>query len=87
VIARTSVMHYRKSNAPLDQIARELGVAYVLEGSAVREARRRRGAVQMGHLYLQAGDRDRALEWLQRASEVRDPTGRTSARRRGPRAL
>jgi hypothetical protein len=27
----------------------------------------------MGHLYLQAGDRDRALEWLQRASEVRDP--------------
>ena len=29
----------------------------------------------MGHLYLQAGDRDRALEWLQRASEVRDPNG------------
>ena len=40
VIARTSVMRYKKSSAPLDQIARELGVAYVLEGSARREAGR-----------------------------------------------
>jgi TolB-like protein/Tfp pilus assembly protein PilF len=40
VIARTSVMRYKKSNTPLDQIARELGVAYVLEGSARREAGR-----------------------------------------------
>jgi TolB-like protein len=40
VISRTSVMRYKKSNAPLEQIARELGVAYVLEGSARREAGR-----------------------------------------------
>ena len=40
VIARTSVMRYKKSDAPLEQIARELGVAYVLEGSARREAGR-----------------------------------------------
>ena len=38
VIARTSVMRYKKSNTPIDQIGRELGVDYVLEGSAQREA-------------------------------------------------
>jgi TolB-like protein/Tfp pilus assembly protein PilF len=38
VIARTSVMRYKKSNTPTDQIGRELGVDYVLEGSAQREA-------------------------------------------------
>jgi TolB-like protein/DNA-binding winged helix-turn-helix (wHTH) protein/lipoprotein NlpI len=38
VIARTSVMHYQNSAEPLDQIARELGVQYVLEGSVRRDA-------------------------------------------------
>ncbi len=38
VIARTSVMRYKKSDTPVDQIGRELGVEYVLEGSARREA-------------------------------------------------
>ena len=33
VIARTSVMHYKNSRTPLDQIAGKLGVQYVLEGS------------------------------------------------------
>jgi TolB-like protein/cytochrome c-type biogenesis protein CcmH/NrfG len=47
VIARTSVMRYKKSNAPLDQIARELGVAYVLEGSARREAGRVRISAEL----------------------------------------
>jgi TolB-like protein len=37
VIARTSVMQYKKTNAPINQIGRELGVDYVLEGSAQRE--------------------------------------------------
>jgi len=41
VIARTSVMRYKNSNTPVDQISRELkGVDYVLEGSAQREAGR-----------------------------------------------
>ncbi len=40
VIARTSVMRYKKSNAPIDQIGRELDVQYVLEGSARREGSR-----------------------------------------------
>ena len=33
VVARTSVMHYKHSREPLDQIGRTLGVQYVLEGS------------------------------------------------------
>jgi len=33
VIARTSVMVYKQSPKPLDQIGRELGVQYVMEGS------------------------------------------------------
>jgi TolB-like protein/Tfp pilus assembly protein PilF/predicted Ser/Thr protein kinase len=36
VIARTSVMRYKKSNTPIDQIGRELQVDFVLEGSARR---------------------------------------------------
>ncbi|MBZ5500157.1 MAG: protein kinase [Acidobacteriia bacterium] len=40
VIARTSVMRYKKSEKSIDQIGRELGVDYVLEGSAGREASR-----------------------------------------------
>ena len=37
VIARTSVMHYKNSGTPLDQIERELGVQYVIEGSVRRD--------------------------------------------------
>jgi adenylate cyclase len=37
VIARTSVMRYKKTNTPIDQIGRELNVGYVLEGSAQQE--------------------------------------------------
>jgi TolB-like protein/DNA-binding winged helix-turn-helix (wHTH) protein/Tfp pilus assembly protein PilF len=37
VIARTSVMHYKEGQQPLDQIGRELGVQYVLEGGVRRE--------------------------------------------------
>jgi TolB-like protein len=40
VIARTSVMRYKKSEKPIDQIGRELEVGYILEGSARREAGR-----------------------------------------------
>jgi serine/threonine-protein kinase len=47
VIARTSVMRYKKSDTPIDQIGRELGVDYVLEGSAQREAGRIRIAAEL----------------------------------------
>ena len=47
VIARTSVMHYQNSNEPLEQIARELGVQYVLEGSVRRDADKVRITAQL----------------------------------------
>ena len=40
VIARTTAMHYKKTDKAIDQIGRELGADYVLEGSAQREAGR-----------------------------------------------
>jgi TolB-like protein/tetratricopeptide (TPR) repeat protein/predicted Ser/Thr protein kinase len=40
VIARTSVMRYKKTNTPIDQIGRELDIGYVLEGSVQREGPR-----------------------------------------------
>jgi TolB-like protein/Tfp pilus assembly protein PilF len=40
VIARTSVMRYKKPGTPIDQIGRELNVHYVLEGSVRREGSR-----------------------------------------------
>jgi TolB-like protein/DNA-binding winged helix-turn-helix (wHTH) protein len=38
VIGRTSVMMYKQNPKPLDQIGRELGVQYVLEGSVRRDS-------------------------------------------------
>jgi serine/threonine protein kinase/tetratricopeptide (TPR) repeat protein len=40
VIARSSVLRYKKTNTPIDQVGRELNVGYVLEGSAQREGTR-----------------------------------------------
>ena len=54
VIARTSVMRYKKSAAPLAQIARELGVAYLLRGSARREA----GRVRISAALIQAANQN-----------------------------
>ncbi len=47
VIARTSVMHYKHSTIKLDQIGRELGVHYVLEGSVRRDAQKVRINAQL----------------------------------------
>ena len=47
VIGRTSVMHYKVTRAPLDQIGRELGVQYVLEGSVRKDANNVRVAAQL----------------------------------------
>ena len=57
VIARTSVMHYKGSSAPLDQIGRELGVQYVIEGSVRRDADRVRISAQLIHM------KDRSHVW------------------------
>ncbi len=42
VIARTSVMRYKNTTKPLEDVARELKVEYLLEGSARREGGRAR---------------------------------------------
>ena len=67
VISRTSVMHYKGSRSPLRQIARELGVAHVLEGSA----RERGGQVRVSAQLIDARS-DQHL-WAQNYdSELRD---------------
>ena len=64
VIARTSVIAYKDSNKSIDQIGRELGVSYVLEGSVRREGQRVRITAQLievadqTHLWAQTYDRD-----------------------------
>ena len=64
VIARTSVMHYKTRPTPLSQIARELGVQYVLEGSVRRDANRVRVSAQLievqgqTHIWTQQYDRE-----------------------------
>jgi TolB-like protein/Tfp pilus assembly protein PilF len=54
VIARTSVMRYKKGDTPIDQIGRELGVGYVLEGSARREGGTIRITAELVHVTDQA---------------------------------
>jgi len=63
VIARTSVMHFKHSQEQLDQIGRELGVQYVLEGSVRRDADKVRISAQLiqvkdqTHLWAEQYDR------------------------------
>jgi len=47
VIARTSVMQYKQNPKPLDQVGKELGVEYVLEGSVRRDANTVRVSAQL----------------------------------------
>ena len=64
VVSRTSVMQYRATTKPVPQIARELGVAYLLEGSVRRAGNKvrvtgqliRAGADQ--HVWAKSYDRD-----------------------------
>ncbi len=59
VIARSSAMQYRNQAAPIEAMARELGVDFVLEGSARREGSR----VRIAATLIQA--RDRTQRWSQ----------------------
>jgi tetratricopeptide (TPR) repeat protein len=47
VIARTSAVRYKRTDKPVDQIGRELGVEYLLEGSVRRAAARVRITAQL----------------------------------------
>ena len=57
VIARSSVMRYKKGDTPIDRIGRELGVDYVLEGSLRREKNRVRITAELIQV------RDQAQLW------------------------
>ena len=64
VIARTSVMQYKNSQEPMDQIGRELQIQYVLEGSVRRESDRVRITAQLiqmkdqSHVWAREYDRE-----------------------------
>ncbi len=64
VISRTSAMRYKKTDKPLPQIARELGVDALIEGSVLRSGDRVRitaqliGAVPERHLWARNYERD-----------------------------
>ncbi len=64
VIARTSAMHYKGTDKNVDEIGRELGVDYILEGSVRRAADRVRITAQLiqvsdqTHLWAESYERD-----------------------------
>jgi eukaryotic-like serine/threonine-protein kinase len=64
VISRTSVMQYKNTKKPIKQIAGELGVDALIEGSALREGSRVRITVQViagatdAHLWADSFDRE-----------------------------
>ncbi len=64
VISRTSVMQYKGTKKPLKEIAAELGVDALIEGSAFREGSRVRITVQLiagatdAHLWAESFDRE-----------------------------
>jgi serine/threonine-protein kinase len=66
VISRTSVMRYKGTNKPLPEIARELNVESVLEGSVLRSGNRVRIAAQLidalADSHLWARNYDASLE-------------------------
>ena len=80
VIARTSAMSYKNSSKAVDQIGRELGVNYILEGSARREGGRVRITAQLIQVrdqsHVWAAEYDREMKSvLQLQSEVADAIG------------
>ena len=64
VVSRTSVMQYKRTTKPLPQIARELGVDAILEGSIQRAGERVRITAQLirgasdRHLWAESYERD-----------------------------
>ncbi len=68
VIARTSVMHYKNGQTPLDRVGRELGVQYVIEGSVRRDSNNVRVTAQLiqtkDQTHVWAREYDRELKGL-----------------------
>jgi TolB-like protein/DNA-binding winged helix-turn-helix (wHTH) protein/Tfp pilus assembly protein PilF len=80
VIARISAMSYKHSSKAVDQIGRELGVNYILEGSARREGGRVRITAQLIQVrdqsHVWAAEYDREMQSvLQLQGEIADVIG------------
>jgi TolB-like protein/Tfp pilus assembly protein PilF len=64
VISRTTIMHYRGVRRPLPEIARELGVQVIVEGTVLRSGEKVRISVQLietssdTHLWAESYERD-----------------------------
>jgi len=77
VISRTSVMRYKGTKKPLPEIARELNVGAIVEGSVIRSGERVRVTAQLlqastdQHLWAESYDRDRG-DVLKLQAEVAD---------------
>ena len=77
VISRTSVMQYKGTKKPLPEIARELNVDAIVEGSVIRSGERVRVTAQLlqastdQHLWAETYDRDRG-DVLRLQAEVAD---------------
>jgi TolB-like protein/Tfp pilus assembly protein PilF len=94
VISRTSVMRYKKTDKPITQIARELGVEAIVEGSVARSGDRVSVTVQLidaiedRHLWAEKYNR-RAEDILGLEAElsqaIASHVGGTLSRYRGPR--
>ena len=81
VISRTSVMQYKRARKPLPEIARELGVDAVVEGSVLRAGNRVRITAQLihattdEHLWTESYDRDLGDTLALQSEVARDPVG------------
>ena len=82
VISRTSAMRYKGASKPLPEIARELGVDGIVEGSVLRSNDHVRikvqliGAAEDRHLWTQSYDRE-----MQNVLEMQSEVGRDIAER------
>jgi TolB-like protein/DNA-binding winged helix-turn-helix (wHTH) protein len=94
VIARTSILRYAETTKPTKDIGRDLGVAYIVEGSVRREAEKVRITAQLirvrdeSHIWAQSYDRESgatlALESDVATAIVREVTGRVAPDRHSP---
>jgi len=81
VISRTTVMHYKGVRRPLPEIARELGVQVVVEGTVLRSGNKVRISVQLietssdTHLWAESYERD-LRDILQLQSEISQAVAR-----------
>jgi serine/threonine protein kinase len=81
VISRTSVMQYKEARKPLPQIARELGVEGIIEGSVMRSGNRVRITAQLidarqdRHLWANNYEREMTDVLALQAEVVREITG------------